>query len=204
MSLCVCHSDIQSSFYLFGFINLPVVFSVFNNESAFIAVLIFMRRIWSVEELKTLCANRKLWISHYWFPWQSTVKQFKTMKWEHCQSDKHHFCSRFNLWYNLCHPVTFLVNIILYSSWQEIKVVIQSQNKAQLNIELYIHSILIIQSHETHTHTHTETHTHTDTHTHTHTHTDRHRVRERPTHTHSHPLMTHVSQAVQITVLVKS
>ena len=52
--------------------------------------------------------------------------------------------------------------------------------KHNQKIELYIHSILIIQSYKTHTHTQSE--------------------RE----THAHPLTTPVSQAAYITVLVKS
>ena len=46
------------------------------------------------------------------------------------------------------------LNIILYSSRREIKVVVWSHSKALPKIELYIHSILIVQSYETHTHTH--------------------------------------------------
>ena len=46
-------------------------------------------------------------------------------------------------------------NIILYSSQWEIKIVLRSHSKAHPKIELYLHSILIIQSYKTHTHTHT-------------------------------------------------
>ena len=41
------------------------------------------------------------------------------------------------------------INIILCSSQQEIKAVVRSHSKAQPKIELYIHSILIIQSYKT-------------------------------------------------------
>ena len=68
-------------------------------------------------------------------------------------------------------------NIILYSSWQEMKVVVRSHSKARPKIKLYIYSILIVQSYNTHTHTHT--------HTQTHTHSER--------ETNAHPLTTPVS-----------
>src|SRR4029434_3685227 len=55
-------------------------------------------------------------------------------------------------------------------------------NKADLNLNMRVYSVVICVHRHTHTHTHTQTHTHTHTHIHTHTHTHKHTY----THTHTH------------------
>src|SRR4029434_9712093 len=77
-------------------------------------------------------------------------------------------------------------------------------NKADLNLNMRVYSVVICghrHTHtntHTHTHPHTHTHTHTPTHPHTHTHTERERGGERERKGEHMKLKYHLNTALQL------